>query len=166
MQYCCELKQLIHFPLCLLCHVQHEKLKRHCDEQKDRADTAECQIASISQEYRKLLDNRDLEIRRLKTNNEALRNQKNETEGASTLRELARGQDQQPGEVGVSRAGIRESVDMGMDLEWAGLTQYGEEFAGSLDPQAELDHVRQEMGRLRAELQECRRQQKVMKGAT
>ena len=105
-----------------------------------------------------------MEIRQLKTSNEALRNQKKEAEGASALRELARGQDQQPGEAGrdMAKGGIGESVDIGMDLEWVGLTQYGEEFAGSLDPQAELDHVRQEIGRLRAELQECRRQQKVI----
>ena len=39
---------------------QWEKLQRHSEEVRERAETAECQIAAISQEYRKLIQEKDV----------------------------------------------------------------------------------------------------------
>ena len=41
---------------------QWEKLQRHSEEVRERAETAECQIAAISQEYRKLIQEKDVRI--------------------------------------------------------------------------------------------------------
>ena len=43
------------------------------EERGEQAETAEFQVATISQEYRKLIESRDAEIRRLKTENQKLR---------------------------------------------------------------------------------------------
>ena len=40
--------------------LQWEKLQRHSEEVRERAETAECQIATISQEYRKLIQEKDV----------------------------------------------------------------------------------------------------------
>ena len=42
---------------------QWEKLQKHSEEVRERAETAECQIAAISQEYRKLLQEKDVRPR-------------------------------------------------------------------------------------------------------
>lgn len=42
--------------------LQWEKLQKHSEEVRERAETAECQIAAISQEYRKLLQERDVSV--------------------------------------------------------------------------------------------------------
>ena len=53
-----------------LVHSQWEKLKKHSEELNERAETAEYQVGTISQEYRKLFQDKDSELRRLKTENE------------------------------------------------------------------------------------------------
>ena len=40
--------------------LQWEKLQRHSEEVRERAETAECQITTISQEYKKLIQERDV----------------------------------------------------------------------------------------------------------
>ena len=42
--------------------LQWEKLQRHGEEAQERAETTECQIAAISQEYRKLIQEKDVRI--------------------------------------------------------------------------------------------------------
>ena len=56
-------------------YTQWDKLKKHSEEVNERAETAEYQIATISQEYRKLLQEKDEELRRLKVDREKLREQ-------------------------------------------------------------------------------------------
>ena len=107
-----------------------------------------------------------MEIRRLKTDNEAFRDQTGPLEVASPLRQLALGQES-PGRReggGGGGGGGYESVDVGADMDWAGL-HYGDGFPDSMDPHVEAGHLRQDMSRLRAELQQCRTQQKVYPGA-
>ncbi|KAL5463237.1 hypothetical protein EMCRGX_G032117 [Ephydatia muelleri] len=50
-----------------------ERLNRRNEEVVERADTAELQIATISQEYRKIIQEKDNELRRLKNENETLK---------------------------------------------------------------------------------------------
>ena len=45
---------------CVCCCWQWEKLQKHSEEVRERAETAECQIAAISQEYRKLIQEKDV----------------------------------------------------------------------------------------------------------
>ena len=40
--------------------LQWEKLQKYSEEVHERAETAECQIAAISQEYRKLIQEKDV----------------------------------------------------------------------------------------------------------
>lgn len=142
-------------------------MKLHCEEQKDRAETAEYQIASISQEYRKLISTRDAEIRRLKTETETLRDKTKTEDDASPLKELALGSGQpvpggerEGGGRDVIVDGAYDSVDLDGELEWAGL-QYGNIYMGSLDPHTEVVQMRQEMASLREELKNCKERLKV-----
>jgi hypothetical protein len=117
------------------------KLREHSDEQKERTETAECQISTISQEYRKLVESRDTEIRHLKTENEKLREEgKGHLE--SPLKDLAQLQlDDQRGDF--------ESVDIGGGggREW--LDEYHEDFSDVISSQAEINRLRSELSRVR-----------------
>jgi len=45
-----------------LLSLQQEKAQKHKDELSERAETAEFQIATLSQEYRKLFQEKDVSI--------------------------------------------------------------------------------------------------------
>ena len=47
------------FDVCLTCF-QYDRLKRRNEELSERADTAEFQVGTISQEYRKLLQQKEV----------------------------------------------------------------------------------------------------------
>ena len=136
------------------------KLKEHSDEQKERNETAEYQISTITQEYRKLVDNRDSEIRQLKTENEKLRE---EAKGLmfnsaphpdSPLKQLADLQLRDTYNTGREF----ESVDIGGGDggrgEW--LDQYHEDFSDIISSQAEINHLRSELAKVKLELQCCK----------
>ncbi len=138
-----------------------QRLKEHSDEQKERAETAEYQISTISQEYRKLVESRDAEIRQLKTESEKLREEAKYhhlSDPHSPLKELAElqlsGSHQLTSEAysGSETAGGRyESVDIGGGEEWIG--QYEEDFSDVISSQAEINRLRSELAKVRTELQ-------------
>lgn len=128
------------------------KLKEHSDEQKERTETAEFQISTISQEYRKLVENRDAEIRRLKRDKKLQEETTyHNADPHSPLKELARLQ------LGDSNAVSHhdgtgsgyESVDIGMmGGEWV----EQEDFSDVISSQAEINRLRSELSQLRMEL--------------
>ena len=129
----------------------------HCEEQKDRAETAECQLSNISQEYRTRIGSRDAEIRRLKTENERLRN---ETRGSSPLRQLAQTHMSRSGGALTHLAqGRIETGFHGMDqdegLDWN--SHYDASgFNDIISSQTEIESLRQELSREREALQLCK----------
>lgn len=130
------------------------KLREHSDEQKERTETAEYQISTISQEYRKLVESRDAEIRHLKTENEKLREEAKGFSYDSTphphspLKQLA-----QLNDTGIMGREL-ESVDIGGGREW--LEQYHEDFSDVITSQAEINGLRSELTKVRMELQCCK----------
>lgn len=125
------------------------------DEQKERIETAEYQISTISQEYRKMLESRDVELRNLKTENEKLREGTKRlayddmSEPHSPLKLLAQ---LQPSDAVVMGRDL-ESVDIGVsggDREWT--EQYHEDFSDVISSQAEINRLRSELTKLRMEL--------------
>ena len=144
-----------HF-ICLL--LQLRKLKEHSDEQKERAETAEFQIATISLEYRKLVESKDAEIRQLKTVSEKWKEEvkyHHTPDPHSPLKELAQLQFSssqlaaEPGGEAVGRS--YTSVDIGGDEEWTG--HYEEDFSDVISSQAEINRLRLELTKVKTELQ-------------
>lgn len=136
------------------CCFQLLKLRDHSDEQKERTETAEYQISTISQEYRKLLESRDVEIRRLKTENDKLREEMKRfayddvSELHSPLKLLAQLQ--------LSDSDVvdrdLESVDIGVGGGGEWTEQYHEDFSDVISSQAEINRLRSELTKLRMEV--------------
>lgn len=132
-------------------------MKQNSDEHNERAETAEYQISTISQEYRKLLESRDAEIRRLKIEKEKFQEQakgivcgSNTHDLNSPLKELA--QFHLSGSDTVSNSGVNyESVDIEGGEEWVG--QYNDDFSDIISSQAEINQLRLEMSKVRMESQ-------------
>ncbi len=97
---------------------QFNKLKLHCVEVTERLETSECQISTISQEYRKLLQEKENELNRLKANNVKLRQEHKQmvNDDTTPLKELAG-----DGEYFENGGGF-ETVDLvgGNEVEWMG----------------------------------------------
>ena len=141
-------------------HFQWEKLKKHSEELNERAETAEYQIATISQEYRKLFQDKDSELRRLKTENENLKEQQKRLiplDGSVTqspLKELATQLQQKEFSFGgfddVSGGGLGGTGGAMMVDGW------GEEFHDFSDvvsSQSEINRLQSELGSLKVECQ-------------
>ena len=136
-----------------------EKLKQHSDEHKERAETAEYQISTISQEYRKVIENRDAEIRHLKTENVKLRDQAkglvyaNTSEPNSPLKELALlqlGGSDIPSSQGPLDSQY-ESIDIGGSNEW--VESYHDDFSDIISSQSEINRLQMELSKVRLEAQ-------------
>ena len=135
------------------------KLREHSDEQKERTETAEYQIATISQEYRKLIESKDAEIRHLKGNNERLRQEAKSftcNEANSPLKELA--EFQISNSTGQPHKNY-DSVDIGGSGEW--VEHYHEDFSDVISSQAEINCLRAELSQVRLELQHYKEERKV-----
>ena len=123
-------------------------------------ETSEYQVSAISQEYRKCVETRDIEIRRLKTDNEKFLSQTKDLDFSSPLRQLGEVQLRRSGE-SISRlaegqlesAGF-ESVDLGGGLEWT--SHFDRGFSDIISSQTEIDNLRMELSKERAELQKCK----------
>lgn len=152
--------------------MQWDKVKKHSEEQSERAETAEYQIATISQEYRKLLHERDEELRRLKVDREKLKEQQKglvvhgKLDGLSPqspLKELASAQffsedlltatkshhssiHNGPGAGGVGGAGGGEGFEA-IDLEEGNF----HDFDDVISSQSEINRLQSELARLKAE---------------
>lgn len=156
--------------------VQWEKLKGHNEELSERAETAEYQIATISQEYRKLLQERDEELRRLKVDREKLREQQkglvhgNDSSDSlqSPLKELASSRFFGEDLISTSTShlpnvhngpGGGDDGLEGVDLEGGGFHDFGD----VISSQSEINRLQTELARLKAECQHWKStaQQKV-----
>lgn len=132
-------------------------MKEHADEQKERAETAEYQISTISQEYRKLLESRDTEIRQLKTENEKLKEvvkYHRTSDPHSPLKELAQLQlvgSQLAAESYSGAQAVGGSAHGGGDVEWVG--HYEEDFDDVISSQAEINQLQVELAKVKTELQ-------------
>lgn len=126
----------------------------------ERAETAEYQISTISQEYRKLIQERDEELRRLKVDNANLREQHKglgaSGETQSPLKELAKMtffEDQS-----LSNGGRYESVEIGGEMESEPHTRiFGEEFhdfGDVISSQSEINRLQSELAKVKAECQQ------------
>ena len=146
--------------------LQVDRWKKVSEERGEQAETAEFQVATISQEYRKLIESRDTEIRRLKTENQKLRDDAKGfayDDPHSPLKELAQLQLSMPRhndaptcEVGGGGGGGGEydSVDIDGGTEWAG--QYHQDFSDVITSQSEINRLRQQLSKTRAEVQHWR----------
>ncbi len=138
-------------------------MKEHSTELTERAETAEYQVSTISQEYRKLLEDRDTEIRRLKTENGKLKDQSkgyvySPINLNSPLKELALDMGPVPphsqGEA-MGGGGQYESVDIGgAGEEWAG--HYNDDFSDVISSQSEINRLQSELAKVCLELQHWR----------
>lgn len=132
------------------------KLKQHSEEQRERAETAECQISTISQEYRKLVESRDAEIRHLKTESaKIIEDAKYHHDPHSPLKELAElqlGGPQREVESYLGAGGSYEGVDIAGGGEW--VVHYDEDFSDVINSQAEINRLRMELAGVRKELQQ------------
>ena len=144
---------------------QWEKLKAHRDELNEQAETAEYQIATISQEYRKVFQEKDSELRRLKTENQSLKEQQkrlipqDDSGTLSPLKELAKPRFSHSNELhqkeisfgggdGVGDRGLGDAGDVVMVDGW------GEEFHDFGDvAQSEINQLQSELGSLKVECQ-------------
>lgn len=139
-------------------------MKEHSEEQKERAETAEFQISTISQEYRKLVESRDAEIRHLKTDNEKLRQDARRlmygsaSDPHSPLKELAQLQLSGSSLTAVSHSDVAavgvddyDSVDIGSGGEW--MDNYHGDFSDVISSQAEINQLRLELSKLGMEVQ-------------
>ena len=126
--------------------MQYEKLKSHNEEVNERVETAECQIATISQEYRKLLVERDEELKRCKMENDKLREEQKhfvrDTTTHSPLKELAGGQFFQNG-------GVFENVDIGE----GGWVDEFHDFSDVVNSQGEINRLQSDLAKLKVECQ-------------
>lgn len=145
--------------------LQWEKLKKHSEELGERAETAEYQIATISQEYRKLLQERDEELRRLKVDRENLREQqKGLVHGKdsglnpqSPLKELASSSQFFSEELVSGSTSHRSSIHNGpnggddgfegVDLEGGDFHDFGD----VISSQSEINRLQSELARLKVE---------------
>lgn len=129
-------------------------MKAHNEELSERVETAECQIGTISQEYRKLLLERDEELKRYKMDNEKLLQEQkhfvHNTSVHSPLKELASGQFFPNGDV-------FETVDIGGDVMGEG--EWGDEFhdfSDVVNSQGEINRLQSDLARLKVECQHWR----------
>ena len=128
--------------------MQYDKLKAHCEEVSERLETSECQISAISQEYRKLLQEKEEELKRYRKDNERLREEHKHlvsgTAAQSPLKELAGDQFFQNG------SGF-ETVDLGgSDGEWAGQFH---DFSDVVTSQGVINQLQTDLARLKVECQ-------------
>ena len=154
--------------------VQWEKLKKHNEELGERAETAEYQIATISKEYRKLLQERDEELRRLKVDQEKLREQQKGFVGGkdgvsphSPLKELVSSQFFSQDLIGPAVSSRRDSLLNGPrdGLEAVDLDDQGDfhDFGDVVSSQREINRLQSELAKLKVESQhwKTQAQQKV-----
>lgn len=148
-------------------------MKKHNEELNERAETAEYQIATISQEYRKLLHERDEELRRLKVDREKLREQqkglvhgKDGLTPHSPLKQLASSQffsdDIVFAGTGLNQSNIQNGPGgrfEGVDLEDGEFHDFGD----VVSSQSEINRLQLELARLKVECQHWKTvaQQKV-----
>ncbi len=104
------------FPLHKPTHPQLEKTKLYCEELTERLETSEYQISTISQEYRRLLHDKEDELNRVKADNVKLRQEnKHLVNDTTPLKELAG-----DGQFFDNNGGF-ESIDLvGGNGEWMG----------------------------------------------
>lgn len=150
---------------------QWEKLKQHRDELNEQAETAEYQIATISQEYRKIFQEKDSELRRLKTENQSLKEQQkrlipqSDSGSLSPLKELAKTQlfsqsnelqrkEISFGEVaGVTERGLGDSGAGGDVMMVDGWGEEFHDFGDVVSSQSEINRLQSELGSLKVECQ-------------
>jgi len=149
---------------------QWAKLKQHRDELNEQAETAEYQIATISQEYRKIFQEKDSELRRLKTENQSLKEQQkrlipqSDSGSLSPLKELAKTQFSQSNELqreeisfgdvaGVTERGLGDAGAGGDVMMVDGWGEEFHDFGDVVSSQSEINRLQSELGSLKVECQ-------------
>lgn len=126
------------------------KIKSHNEELNERLETAECQIATISQEYRKLLSDRDTELKRYKSENDKLREErKHFVDSISPNSPLKRLVDP------FGNGGMFETVDISGSMDggvgWAG--DELQDFSDVVNSQGEINRLQSDLAKLKIECQ-------------
>ena len=140
----------------------------------ERAETAEYQIATISKEYRKLLQERDEELRRLKVDQERLKEQQKGFVGGrdgmsprSPLKDLASSEFFSQDLVGTGVPGHKDLLLNGQrdGLDAVDLDDHGDfhDFGDIVSSQREINRLQSELAKLKIESQhwKSQAQQKV-----
>ncbi len=137
------------FPL-----LQHEKLRAHCEEVTERLETSEYQISTISQEYRKLLQEKEEALNKVRADNERLRQEHkhlvSDTTAQSPLQELAGGSG---GHLFQNGGGGFETIDLGGG-EWAEGEYH--DFSDVVTSQNTINELQSELARVKVESQHWR----------
>lgn len=129
--------------VCAAQKAENDRLKRVNRELEEKAESAELQINSISREYRALLEEKEKEVNSLKQRHHEL------------LEHAAKTASYSPGET--TPAGHGTDQSKGIDEEFEGWSTEGwGDFDDSLRLQREINHLRQEVTRLRADSQHWR----------